>query len=317
MTSKTKQVDIQLNAVAVPAKYKWLIMTGIVCPPLILWLLRKRVYAVASLGLITFSLILAQIYSSLNSWPFPMWTFPLHVVVYLATAYHVYFALLENTEQFNSRRIVISFWLIMLTMFGAYQLLVSSSFSRYGIASVSMNPTLIHGDYVISKQLTKESQGGSNSIAGLGYGEVVFFEHPEGDEIQVKRIVALAGDRVTYSGNSLTVNNEKIKRETINTNNNSSTPFHWLKTELYSENNYGEKYIISVSGETVQVSGEVVVPPGHVFVMGDNRNQSIDSRFWGVLPVDNILEKPLIIWWSVKPGVQPLIRWNRIGRWVE
>ncbi len=316
MTSKTEQVENQLNAVAVPAKSKWLIMTGIICPPLILWLLGKRVYAVASLGLIIISLILAQIYSSLNNWPFPIWTFPLHVLVYLATAYHVYFALLENAEQFNSKRIVISFWFIMLIMFGAYQLLVSSSFSRYGIASVSMNPTLIHGDYVISKQLTKESHGESNSIAGLGYGDIVIFEHPEGDEIQVKRIVALAGDRVTFSGESLTINDEKIKRETINTNN-SGTPFLWLKTELYSENNHGKKYLISVSGETVQVSGEVVVPPGHVFVMGDNRNQSIDSRFWGVLPVDNILEKPLLIWWSVKPGVQPLIRWNRIGRWVE
>jgi len=316
MTSKTEHVENQLNAVAIPAKSKWLVMTGIVFPPLILWLLRKRVYAVVSLGLITISLIMAQIYSSLNNWPLPIWVFPLHVVVYLATAYHVYFALLENAEQFNSKRIVISFWLIMLIMFGAYQLLVSSSFSRYGIASVSMNPTLIHGDYVISKQLTKESHGDSNSIAGLGYGDIVIFEHPEGDEIQVKRIVALAGDRVTYSGNSLTINDEKIKRETINTNN-SSSPFLWLKTELYSENNHDKKYLISISGESAQVRGEVVVPPGHVFVMGDNRNQSIDSRFWGVLAVDNILEKPLFIWWSVKPGVQPSIRWNRIGRWVE
>ena len=60
-----------------------------------------------------------------------------------------------------------------------------------------------------------------------------------------------------------------------------------------------------------------VVPEGHVFVMGDNRDNSHDSRTWGVVPIENIKGKALFIWWSKKPGEQGGIQWQRMGQIVK
>jgi signal peptidase I len=54
------------------------------------------------------------------------------------------------------------------------------------------------------------------------------------------------------------------------------------------------------------VNGEVVVPPGHYFAMGDNRDQSLDSRYWGFVPRENIIGKPLIIYWSYEASTEDL-----------
>jgi signal peptidase I len=60
-----------------------------------------------------------------------------------------------------------------------------------------------------------------------------------------------------------------------------------------------------------------VVPEGHVFVMGDNRDNSSDSRAWGPVPVENIRGRAIFIWWSAKPEEQGGIQWDRLGKMVD
>jgi len=309
-----------LSVTASSLKPAWItIVLGFLCPPLMLLLIKRRSYALISLAIIVASLIIAQIYTSINSWPFPIWAFPLQFAVNLVSAFYLYQLTLENNEPINHARIGVISLVVLFGILCIYIYSANFILSRYAIASVSMNPTLTHGDFVITSKSNSKNASWLAKLLNnetLAYGDLVIFKHPTEDEIYVKRIIALPGDELTFNGNALLINGKHVKRELIMSNHNNS-PFRWLKNELYYEYNHGKMYQISLTGESAQVSGEITVPPGHLFVMGDNRNQSMDSRFWGLLPENNILERPLLIWWSVEPSVKPRIRWERIGNWIN
>lgn len=316
MSQNSVEVDNQTHVGEMKPSIKLLLFTGLSFPPLLLWLLRRRGYAIISILLIILSFFFAMVYSSQNNWPLPIWVFPLHVVVYMATAYYLNKRISNDAGELNPIKIMAIFWAIMFTMLFVWQILFNSLFSRYGIASVSMNPALIQGDYVITRPYAENNSMLWPSRQGLARGDVVIFKHPQEQETYVKRIVAMAGEKVSFDGNMLRINGDEVGRNLVKSNTNDK-PFRWLASELYVERNNGKEYVISLTSESAQISGEIEIPPGHVFVMGDNRNQSIDSRFWGTLPVTQIVEKPVFVWWSVKPGMHPIVRWQRLGRWIN
>lgn len=295
-----------------------IIIFSFLCPPLALLLLKKPMLALISFILILASLLLAQIYHSLNNWPFPFWTFPLQLFVHFASAWYtrkLYTQGQINCDPMKIIKIYISTLSLILVF---YVLLRGYIVSSYAIGSVSMNPALIHGDLVLTQKFSAiETNWFQDQFQSLtfDYGDIVIFKHPAEDEIYVKRIIAKAGDKISFNENAIFINDRQLKQDFFKSS--TDMPFRWLKNELYYEYNHDKTYIISKTGEPVQINGDITIPPNNVFVMGDNRNQSIDSRFWGLLPVQNILEKPLFIWWSIQPGMMPQIRWQRIGNWLN
>lgn len=128
----------------------------------------------------------------------------------------------------------------------------------------------------------------------------------------IKRIVGVAGDKVELRNNRLIVNDEPVKRTYLDkkTTGNFLYP-HWM---IESETVEGREYIIRYKGNNSDF-GPITVDDGNVFVMGDNRDESSDSRCWGQVPVQNIKGRAMIIWWSITP--ENTMRWERIFKLID
>jgi len=190
----------------------------------------------------------------------------------------------------------------------------------FKIPSTSMVPTLEIGDYlfvlrypyglripltdtqILSKEATR--------------GDVAVFVYPEDkSKDYIKRIVGLPGDIVTYRDNRLTVNGKEMelthkgKRAYYMADGTADV------SDLYEENLSGVKHHVLRKAYSIR-DGEWKVPAGHYFAIGDNRNNSRDSRFWGFVPQSLMVGRAAIIWWSWD-GMTNSVRWDRLGLVLE
>jgi signal peptidase I len=166
----------------------------------------------------------------------------------------------------------------------------------FKIPSGSMLPTLQIGDHILVNKfiygprfevpLTQLSLGQLPGFREPRAGDIVVFIYPrERDKDFIKRIVAVEGQTVETDGRKLLVDGKEV-----------TEPFAHYEKRDHVE------------------FGPYKVPAGHVFVMGDNRDESYDSRFWGPVPVEDIKGLAMVIYWSW--GGEHWVRWDRLGRLV-
>src|SRR6185312_7194742 len=182
---------------------------------------------------------------------------------------------------------------IILLLFGTTTLL-----QAFVIPSGSMEDTLLVGDHVLVDKLTY-SPGGSVSKYLLPYedvhrGDIIVFRYPvDIQQMFVKRCIGVPGDHIRIANKQLILNG-KAENE----------PYAYHKTGYIDSyrDNFPAMPNVSIARPAQEmltnhtVNGEVVVPPGEYFAMGDNRDWSLDSRYWGFVPRQNIIGKPLIIY---------------------
>jgi signal peptidase I len=155
-------------------------------------------------------------------------------------------------------------------------------------------------------------------------GEMVTHVYPVNrKDVFVKRIVAIPGDRVRITNKQLFVNGAAVSEPYVehttsymdsyrdNFPSEPNTPLYPSGQEMLAKN---------------VVNGEVVVPPGRYFVLGDNRDSSLDSRYWGFIEQADIIGTPKFVYYSVKPNENPSaresklpileVRWGRLFRKV-
>lgn len=206
----------------------------------------------------------------------------------------------------------------------------------FKIPSGSMIPTLEIGDHIF---VSKFSYGlwlpfvGKKVRMGKApkRGDVIVFVYPKNPAKDfIKRVVGLPGDQIKVVSNTLYINNKPIsaKRGKKYTYRERELPDN-LPVErvcrVFHQNLYGVKHRIlidesqpsklsdwdsSVEAKQIERPWGPKVPPGHVFVMGDNRDHSSDSREWGLVPVKNIKGKAFLVWLSF--GGNRGFRWDRI-----
>ncbi len=191
----------------------------------------------------------------------------------------------------------------------------------FRIPSGSMLPTLLIGDYILVNKyqygvrlpITKSK---IIEISEPKRGDIIVFRYPENEKINfIKRVIGIPGDEVRYENKNIYVNNvnyKKIEKKDHNYLNEFSRP----EIIMFSENNNKKLYDILDDNMSPSNDNIFIVPEGKYFVMGDNRDHSSDSRYWGFVPEENLVGKAFLIWFSFNSD-NFSFKFNRIGNSIK
>lgn len=225
----------------------------------------------------------------------------------------------------------------IVTVFGTRQLLAEA----FRIPTGSMEPTLLVGDWLFVNKLRFGPHIPFTTRRLPGYasprrGDVAVFISPPQDETirispdevaptLVKRIVGVAGDTLLMRHGRLTVNASLVASPNSfslpdSVADQSQAIFAWQHRIEVRNSRFGPP----VTAPSLHEWGPLVVPSGTFFMMGDNRDDSVDSRYYGPVPRANLRGTPMFVYYSYDPeqGVDYLravtaIRWHRIGHWIR
>jgi len=177
----------------------------------------------------------------------------------------------------------------------------------FRIPSGSMVPTLEIGDYIIVNKFAYGLRFPFTKYKLVPLGEpsraeIIVFKYPEDPSLDyIKRVVAIPGDEVLVRDNVLHVNGVRMEKEFVDQYLFIDDSCHSEAAKLYTEALDGQLHALLNSpgfDHPLSEFGPYTVPANHVFVMGDNRDNSSDSRRWGPVPVENIKGKALVVWLS-------------------
>ena len=186
-----------------------------------------------------------------------------------------------------------SFFPVLFVVFVLRSFLVEP----FQIPSSSMVPTLKVGDYILVNKFTfgirlPVIRTKVFDINKPERGDVmVFFPPHMNDTYFIKRVVGLPGDRISYHDKQLTVNGELVMQDHM-----ASLPEGAMRYQLFLESLGDAKHLMQTLDQRPARDFEVVVKPGHYFMMGDNRDNSSDSRVWGQVPEKDIVGKAFAVW---------------------
>jgi len=197
-------------------------------------------------------------------------------------------------------------------------LLRSFLFEPFRIPSGSMMPTLLVGDFIL---VNKFSYGMRLPVLNSKIlqvdepkrGDIVVFRFPKQPEVDyIKRVIGLPGDRVAYFDRKLYINGQPMPQVSLGHYQGVGQGVNMTGSEHLTEDLQGVEHSILVNRNVSSVEDVFVVPQGQYFVMGDNRDNSNDSRYWGTVPEANLVGKAFMIWmnWDWQNGG---IAFNRLG----
>jgi signal peptidase I len=184
---------------------------------------------------------------------------------------------------------------ILILLFGTTTLV-----QAFIVPTPSMDTTVMVGDHLLVDKLSY-APAGSISKYFLPYtepkrGDVIVFRYPmDISQNYVKRLMGVPGDHIRIRDKVVSINGKALTEP--------YTQHVFPGIEPYRDNFPSEPFGPVVDRALLMlannvVNGELVVPPGNYFAMGDNRDNSLDSRYWGFVPRENIIGKPLVIFWS-------------------
>lgn len=255
------------------------------------------------------------------------------------------------TEKFSIKKLLLrKVVVIPLSIIFTVSIITSSFLAPFRIPSGSMMPTLLIGDFILVDKTAygvklpyTDTTLGDLEINRVDLtarttperGDIVVFKWPESPKIfYIKRVIGLPGDIIKIEKKKIILNGKPLVMDEVQDSDISN----YLNNEnrnysmKYFKSNLGEKdyfYQIDQDNYFKQNFGQVLVPKNSLFVLGDNRDFSFDSRFWGFVPVSNVVGRATNIWFSLSiPGwnsrnepykevTEVIFRPGRIGKSVH
>jgi len=178
----------------------------------------------------------------------------------------------------------------------------------FQIPSESMENTLLVGDYLLVNKLCYGGAGFGDHIMPyqkISRRDIIVFHYPvDPRQHFVKRVIGVPGDRLKLVNKKVYINGKPMEEPYVHflepPNNVFRDDFPRVDVPAYGLEG---KWWLQM--RKLVEDGELIVPEGNYFVMGDNRDDSQDSRYWGFVPQENIIGRPLVIYWSVREGDAP------------
>lgn len=207
-----------------------------------------------------------------------------------------------------------SFFPVILVIF----LLRSFLAEPFRIPSSSMEPTLEEGDFILVNKYTYGVRLPvlNRTVVEVGKpqaGDVAVFRYPlDPRQDYIKRVVGVPGDEIAYYQKRLHVNGVPVEEKALG----DYLTENGFPAQLFEEQLGVDWHrILKMPQRHDPREGAIVVPKGHYFVMGDNRDNSNDSRSWGLVPEENLVGRAFFIWMNWHFGQWP--EWSRIGTVIE
>jgi len=179
----------------------------------------------------------------------------------------------------------------------------SNYIEPYYMPSGSMLPTLVPGDrfYVDKRAISADRKD------MVHRGDIAVFISPTDSKVTfAKRVIGISGDTVESRGTDVVVNGKSIQLKKMENSDDSLGQDH----QEFEESADGKTYTVAWKKEADRKDFKITVPPNHVFLLGDNRDNSYDSRAWGPVPLNSVVGIAKQVWLSSEDWK---IRWNRWG----
>ena len=192
-------------------------------------------------------------------------------------------------------------WILSVVVIAAF--VMTFIVQAFVIPSESMEDTLLIGDYLLVDKIDYANGGFWEPLlpyTQIKHGDIVVFHYPVHPQQHfVKRVIGVPGDRIHLVNKQVYVNGKPAVEPYVVYR--STQPNYYrddFPTTKYIDGNVDSHWWIQM--RKLIEDGNLIVPEGYYFVLGDNRDESLDSRYWGFVPRENIEGRPLLIYWSVR-----------------
>lgn len=192
----------------------------------------------------------------------------------------------------------------------------------FRIPSGSDEPTLLVGDFIVANKFIyglrlPVAHTKIVKVSDPKIGDIFLFRSPVDPSMNlIKRVIGGPGDHISYLNKVLTVNGRQATQQYIGQAVDYDEVGQSWPVIAMEENLNGIKHKIYVRPDAPAQDFSIVVPPGSYFAMGDNRDDSNDSRYWGFVPEQNLLGKAFAVWLSWD-SMSHRVRWDRIGKTIH
>jgi signal peptidase I len=196
--------------------------------------------------------------------------------------------------------------LILLAAFGFFVIRRTWLMQAFQMPSGSMLPTLLIGDKILVDK----------TVRAPGRGDVIVFQYPQEPSVEyIKRVIGLPGETVAIREGAVFIEGKPLDRRLLDVPCASEIGIG-PSCQIWEERAGARTYQVAIDGNRRGWPFESRIPAGHYFVLGDNRDNSNDSRVWGPLPAKLVRGRVTSVWYSQEPNEGDM-RWGRTGAPVE